>query len=240
MSATPADTLVALMADALVDGAVVATGVASPLAILAIAVAKATHAPGLRYLACVGSLDPDLGTLHRSSEDLRFLDGRSGEVAIPDLFDHARRGRIDTVFFGAAQVDAEGRTNMSAIGSLLKPKVKLPGVAGAATLRRWTKRPVIVVPKHTKRALVPRVDVISTSDPTRQVTLLTDLATFELGAGGAVLTSRHPWVSYETIAEHTGFKYTIADETTTALPGVRTLAAIRAIDSHDLRHSLVG
>ncbi len=136
------------------DGEVVATGVASPLAILAIAVAKKTHAPRLRYLACVGSLDPDArDAASASSEDLRFLDGRTAEIGIPDLFDHARRGRVGTIFFGAAQVDAHGRTNMSAIGTLHKPKVKLPGVAGArATLRRWAKNPIIVVPKHSARA----------------------------------------------------------------------------------------
>lgn len=240
MKMTAADTLVSLMAAALEDGAVVATGVASPLAILAIAVAQATHAPRLRYLACVGALDPELSTLHRSSEDLRYLDGRSGEVAIPDLFDHARRGRVDTIFFGAAQVDAQGRTNMSAIGTLAKPKVKLPGVAGAATLRRWTKRPILVVPKHTARTLVPTVDVVSTADPARRVTLLTDLATFELGSTGAVLTTRHPWVSYEEIAERTGFSYTIADDAITELPTPSTIDAINAVDAHGLRHSLVG
>ena len=237
---TAADTLVSLMADALEDGAVVATGVASHLAILAIAVAQATHAPRLRYLACVGALDPDLSTLHKSSEDLRYLDGRSGEVAIPDLFDHARRGRVDTIFFGAAQVDGQGRTNMSAIGTLAKPKVKLPGVAGAATLRRWTKRPILVVPKHTARTLVPACDVVSTQDPDRRITLLTDLCTFELGAEGAVLTSRHPWVSYDDIKARTGFEYTIADDSITTLATPRMVDAINAIDAHGLRHSLVG
>jgi len=121
---------------------VVATGVASPLAILAIAVARATHAPSLTYIACVGSLDPELPCLYPSSEDLRYLDGRSAEVTIPDLFDHARRGRVDTVFFGAAEVDVHGRTNMTASGSLTKPRSKFPGVAGASNLRRWVRRPV--------------------------------------------------------------------------------------------------
>src|SRR6476661_3452051 len=104
-----AETVVALMADQIADGDVVATGVASPLAILAIAVARATHAPNLTYIACVGSLDPDLSHLHPSSEDLAYLEGRSAEITIPDLFDHARRKRIDTVFFGAVEVDGEGR-----------------------------------------------------------------------------------------------------------------------------------
>ncbi len=47
-----ADRLVAQMASEIHDGAVVATGVASPLAVLAIAVARATHAPRLTYRAC--------------------------------------------------------------------------------------------------------------------------------------------------------------------------------------------
>src|SRR5260221_12942151 len=103
MSADPsrrADTVVALMARQIDAGAVVATGVASPLAILAIALARATHAPHLTYLSCVGAMDPDVRRLFRSSEDLAYLEGRRAEVSIPDLFDHARRGRIDVVFFG--------------------------------------------------------------------------------------------------------------------------------------------
>jgi glutaconate CoA-transferase subunit B len=235
-----ADTLINLMAKSMKDGEVVATGVASPLAILAIAVAKKTHAPNLRYLACVGSLDPELETLHRSSEDLRFLDGRTQEIAIPDLFDHSRRGRVGTIFFGAAQVDAHGRTNMSAIGTLHKPKVKLPGVAGAATLRRWAKNPIIVVPKHSARTLVPEVSIVSTEDTTRDITMFTDLGIFELGKEGAALVSRHPWATHDAIKERTGFAYAIKDDAVTALADPATLAAIRAIDKHDLRRSLVG
>ncbi len=65
-----ADRLVAQMAAEIDDGGVVATGVASPLAVLAIAVARATHAPRLTYLACVGSLNPNVTRLYGSSEDL--------------------------------------------------------------------------------------------------------------------------------------------------------------------------
>src|SRR5204862_356989 len=84
---TRAETVVAAMAREIEDGAVVATGVASPLAILAIAVARATHAPNLRYLACVGALDPEITRLRLSSEALAYLDGRAGEVTIPALAD---------------------------------------------------------------------------------------------------------------------------------------------------------
>jgi glutaconate CoA-transferase, subunit B len=182
--ATAAETLVAAMAREIEDGAVIATGVASPLAILAIAVARATHAPRLTYIACVGALDPEIAALRPCSEDLAYLDGRSGEVTIPDLFDHARRGRIDLMFFGAAEVDADGDTNLSAAGPLERPLVKFPGVAGAASLRRWVARPVIVLGRQSRRHLVPRVQVASTSDRGRRTRLLTDLGVFEVGAEG--------------------------------------------------------
>jgi glutaconate CoA-transferase, subunit B len=236
-----AETVVALMASQIHDGAVVATGVASPLAILAIAVARATHAPNLTYLACVGALDPDLGHLHRSSEELAYLDGRRGEITIPDLFDHARRDRIDTIFFGAAEVDGHGRTNMSAAGDLARPKVKFPGVAGAASLRRWVKRPVLVVPRQSKRSLVPEVQVASTCDPSRRTMLITDLGVFEVGDPEAALVAIHPWATRAEIVERTGFAYGApSDLPTTPLPGEDTLHAIRAIDSDNQREALVG
>jgi glutaconate CoA-transferase subunit B len=236
-----ADTVVACMAAQIADGAVVATGVASPLAILAIAVARATHAPNLTYLACVGSLDPDLSLLHPSSEELAYLDGRRAEITIPDLFDHARRGRVDVIFFGAAEVDGRGQTNMSAAGNLRSPKVKFPGVAGASSLRRWVKKPVLVIPRQSKRSLVPEVQVASTADPSRRTTLVTDLGVFEVGPPDASLVAVHPWSTEAEVADKTGFSYaTSASLGATALPDAATLFAIRAIDRNNMRQTLVG
>ncbi len=236
-----ADSLVAAMARQIEDGMVIATGVASHLAILAIATARATHAPRLSYLACVGSLDPAMARLEPSAESVAYLDGRAGEITIPDLFDHARRGRIDVMFFGAAEVDGTGDTNLSAAGSLERPRYKFPGVAGAATLRRWVRRPVLTVARQDRRNLVPRVQVASTSDRERRTPLYTDLGVFELGAGGAKLVARHPWASAETIAERTGFDYRVADPLpVTPEPDADHLAAIRAFDPDGLRERLVG
>jgi glutaconate CoA-transferase subunit B len=238
---TPAEALVAAMAREIRDGSVVATGVASPLAILAIAAARATHAPNLTYLACIGALDPEIRTLERTAEALSYLDGRTAEISIPDLFDHARRGRIDVIFFGAAEVDAEGRTNMSASGSLEEPRTKFPGVAGASTLRRLVRRPVLVVPKQSRRNLVATVQVATTSDPDRACRLYTDLGAFEIGRSGALLVSRHAHASFEDIAERTGFAFEVQRPLSiTAPPSAEMLEAIRRIDAYDLRNELVG
>jgi glutaconate CoA-transferase subunit B len=240
MTTSSADALVAAMSAELRDGDVVATGVASWLAILAIAVARATHAPRLTYIACVGAVDPDVRRLHASSEDLVYLDGRRGEVSIPDLFDHARRGRIDVIFFGAAEVDGAGCSNMSATGSMAQPKIKLPGVAGAAALRRWVRRPILVVPKQTKRSLVTKVQVASTMD-SRPTPLLTDLARFQVGGEGASLHSHREWTTPVAIAERTGFTFSVDRAVTTdGPPADATVAAIHALDPDNLRERLVG
>lgn len=238
---TVADRLIFQMACEIDDGAVVATGVASPLAVLAIALARATHAPHLTYLACVGSLNPQVSRLFGSSEDLAYLAGRAGEVSIPDLFDHARRGRIDNVFFGAVEVDAFGRTNTSAAGSLAHPTVKFPGVVGACSLRRWCKRPVLVVPRHTRRSLVERVAVRSTEDDARRTRLLTDLGVFTVGAGGAVLEAVVPDVALDTVRARTGFAY--ASAVTLHIvgdPPPHVVDAIQALDPDQFRRALVG
>lgn len=239
--ATPGETLVATMAREIRDGDVVATGVVSPLPILAIEVARRTHAPNLTYLACVGSLDPQISSLRLCSEDLSYLDGRTGEVTIPDLFDHARRGRVDVMFFGAAEVDGGGDTNLTAAGSIEHPRYKFPGVAGAATLRRWVHRPVLLVSRQSRRNLVPKVQIASTSDPYRRTRLLTDLGTFEVGVAGAELLGRHAWAEPETIAERTGFDFVVVDPLPVIdPPGPGYVDAIRSIDHHRLCERLVG
>ena len=239
-AATAADRLIWRMACEIEDGAVVATGVASPLAVLAIALARATHAPHLTYLACVGSLNPHVSRLLGSSEDLAYLAGRSAEVSIPDLFDHARRGRIDTIFFGAVEVDGDGRTNLSAIGSLERPAVKFPGVAGACTLRRWARHPVLVVPRQSRRALVARVAVRSTEDE-RRTRLLTDIATLSVGPPGAVVEAIAPGTSLDELRARTGFAVGLADSLAAiADPPEHAIDTLAALDPAGFRGELVG
>ncbi len=130
---------------------------------------------------------------------------------------------------------------MSAAGDLRRPKVKFPGLAGAASLRRWVKRPVLVIPRQSKRSLVSEVQVASTVDPGRRAPLITDLGVFEVGLPEASLVARHPWATEAELADKTGFSYAVAPEAAvTPPPDARTLEAIRAIDSNNLRRALVG
>lgn len=203
----PADRLLAGMARRIADGDVVVTGVASALPMLAIALARATHAPRLTYVNCVGAVDPEVRAAAFGSVDVALLDRCAARVTLPELFDLARRGRIDVMFFGAAQVDREARLNLTCIGDYARPRVKLPGPAGSSSMRPYVRKVVIVVPRHTPRTLVERVDFATSiaSPANRETIVVTDLAVLALRAGRLRVVSRHAGVTAEEVRRRTGF-----------------------------------
>jgi glutaconate CoA-transferase subunit B len=100
---------------------------------------------------------------------------------------------------------------------------------------------VLVVGKQTRRNLVDRVQIASTSDPGRRTRLITDLGVFELGAEGAALVARHAWALPETISDRTGFEHAAAEPLpVTPPPDAEYVRAIRTIDADGLRERLVG
>ena len=88
---------------------------------------------------------------------------------------------------------------------------------------------------------MPEVQIASTTDPGRRTRLWTDLGSFELGADGAELLSRHPHTDERAISERTGFAFRAADPlAVTDRPDQEYLEAIRSIDRQRLCERLVG
>ena len=85
------------------------------------------------------------------------------------------------------------------------------GAGVAARFAHRVRRPVLVVSRQSRRNLVPRVQIASTTDPDRRTRLWTDMGGFELGADGAELFSRHQDVDTEAISERTGFPFNTAE-----------------------------
>ena len=121
-----------VMARLLRNGERVFHGVASPLPMVAILLAKRLHAPTLVYLNIAGSVDPAPVSLTKSSTGPALLAGSATLVTLADLFDLSARGELHTAFLSAVQIDGAGRINMSVIGDFDHPKVRLPGGAGSA------------------------------------------------------------------------------------------------------------
>src|SRR5919202_3637153 len=71
-------------------------------------------------------------------------------------------GRIEVGFLGGAQVDRYGNINTTVIGPYDRPAVRLPGAGGAPEIAA-SAREVFVMLRHTPRALVERLDFVTSA-----------------------------------------------------------------------------
>ena len=141
------------MARLLHSGETVFHGVASPLPMVATLLAKHLYAPDLTYLNITGAVDSQPERLPVSTVDPALLHGTRALVTLADLFDLSARGRLDVAFLSGVQIDAEGRINLSAIGSYEHPTVRLPGGAGSAMLMPTARRVILWRTKHDRADL---------------------------------------------------------------------------------------
>ena len=211
------------------DGEVVFHGVASPLPMTAILLAKRLQAPDLVYLNITGSTNPTPSHLPISTVDPALTEGTRSLVTLTDLFDLAARGRLDTAFLSGVQIDGEGRINMSVIGDFRTPKVRLPGGAGSAALMPRAKRTLIWRTKHDPRVFVERLDFVTAAGNVDRV--VTPLCIFRRTDGRLTVESIHPGVSPAQVVAATGFAIEADDSTPiTPLPNLEEIAAIAEID----------
>ena len=214
MSSFKVDSMVSVMARQIRDGDVVTTGVASDLPMLAVALAKSTHAPELIYFNCVGAVNPQWKSLPVSSVEPELLPGEAF-IRLEEIWEMANKGRIDLMFFGAFQIDAQGRTNLSR----LRSGKKLPGIAGASTMRRKVKRPIVFTTRHDRRTFVGEVDSVTTSSRSGETTrIVTPLAVLSLSPAVARIESLLLGRSVGDVETRTGFELTWSDPVETLAP----------------------
>ncbi len=224
----PAVMMAVAMARLLRDGETVMHGVASPLPMVAILLAKRLHAPNLVYLSIVGGVDPSPSALPVSTVDPALLEGARAQITLTDIFDLAARGRLDTAFLSGAQIDAQGRINLSVIGDFSRPKVRLPGGAGSAALLPTAKRTILWRTRHDRRTFVEQLPFVTAAGNVDRV--VTPLCLFRRVNGRLRLESLHPGVSPEEVVAQTGFALEAPDVPTTPPPTEAELAALRAVD----------
>jgi glutaconate CoA-transferase subunit B len=160
-------------------------------------------------------------------------------VTLADLFDLSARGRLDVAFLSGVQIDAEGRINLSAIGSYDKPVVRLPGGAGSAMLMPTARRVILWRTRHDQRTFVERLDFVTAAGNVDRV--VTPLGVFVRRDGRLEVESLHPGVTPEAFREATGFAVDAGSWTaTTAPPSAEELAALRAIDPEGVGRSEFG
>ena len=246
MSAVTPDELMAITASRLLcDHKVVFAGVGMPL--LASAVARHLHAPHLS-IALEGGIigtSPLPGRLPISTNEMRAAYGAQLLTDITDIFLYAQRGYFDYGFLGAAQVDQYGNINTSVIGSIERPRVRLPGSGGANDIISLCNE-VLIVTQHEPRRFVDRVDFITSPGylsggssragaglrQGRLGAVVTDLALldFEPASRRMRLRAVQAGVAVEQVCAQTGFELLVSDKVEElAPPSAQELAIYRLL-----------
>jgi glutaconate CoA-transferase subunit B len=197
-----------------------------------IAVGAASPIPAAAsWLVKLQGGDVRLSLLHRPHGN-PFTDGTR------ELFDLAGQGRIDLFFLGGGQIDGQANRNLVGTGEWPGRGVRFPGSFGSAFMYFATPRTILFREEHSRRVLVPRVDIVSApgvSPPgvwrrgTAQA-LVTAKCVFRFDAARArfALASVHPGETAQGVRDATGFDYDAApDVPVTPDPTAEQLALLR-------------
>ncbi|HWP91771.1 MAG TPA: CoA-transferase [Thermodesulfobacteriota bacterium] len=250
-----------LMANTIKDGELLFYGGSSPLAMIAVLLAKNTHAPHIVHIGGnPGGLDPNPPFLPPTTHDWTMLEQSLGVLSIDYVFDLGSRGDIDRMFLSGAQIDMYGNTNVTAIGGIEKIKVKLPGGGGGAKLSCDVKNLVLWTTRHRARqssrgkvfTIVPKVDFITavghrTPNGSRKELgllgngpewVITNLGVFDFEEKSKSMRLRflYPDTTVDDVIANTGFEPVIhPDLRVVELPSPAELEFIRQFDSLDIR-----
>ena len=225
---TPFSYLVVNLARQIRPGELAFSGVNSTLPMLACLLAKRAYDFHFTYLNVAGGVEPVPGKIPHSSSDPAIVAGSPAIFANEDFYDLCARGRLDLVFLGCAQVDGQGRTNVSVIGEWRNPKVRLPGGGGAAVMMPTARRVATWRTEHSIRTLVEKLDFVTAAGNLQ--TVVTPIAVFQKRAGRLALESWNPLVTLDAIVQRTGFKFDASGATPTEPITAREGSALASLD----------
>lgn len=236
------------------DREVVFHGFGSPCAQVAMHVARRTHAPQMLLVeGATYALNPDPPFIPPTSNDHSLRRGAVYSMRFEEFFDTACRGGVDRMFLSGGQIDQYGNTNVTAIGPLERPKVKLGGGGGgcniSATIRRlslWTTR------HRSGRTLVSACDFVTDVGhvtPAGDRTalgypgggpewLVTEMGVFDFPGTRARLVQTFPDVTVDDVRAATQFDVDVAPDIDMVPEPTRDdLACVRAIDPLGVRRA---
>lgn len=210
-------------------------GVASPLPMVAILLAKNLHAENLTYLNITGGVNVLPEKLSKSTDGPELTYRTEGKFDLSDIFDLGARGELDVAFLSGVQVDGKGRLNSSVIGEYDAPKVKLPGGAGSAVLVPNVKKAFIWRTKHDPRTMVEHVDFVTTQGNVYKV--FTPLCIFGKDEEGLYLDKLLGETSLEEVKKMTGFeiRYKKNQVESEPLPTQEEMDLLNRIDPSGIR-----
>jgi glutaconate CoA-transferase subunit B len=231
ISYNPKELMVVNAARLLRDYDVVFVGVGIPN--LACNLARRTHAPNLQMIYEAGVIGAQPSRLPLSIGDPSLVSGSTSVCSMYDVFTlYLQRGNVDVGFLGGAQIDQFCNINATVIGDYQHPKVRLPGSGGSMEIAGWANRCYIITP-HQKRRFPAKVDFrtsigfLEGGDARKKTgvrgggpeAVVTNLGVMRPDENGElVLTAMHPGVTYEQVAENTGWPLKMAADCAVTKP----------------------
>jgi len=232
--------MVTCIARQVIDGEILAQGLATPLVAAGYLLAWKTHAPNVGFASAIGqSLCQEGAPLGLATIESLWLDRAVvtyGFVsAAVDLLPWVRPKE----FFRPGQVDAAGNFNNVAFGAdVRRPRMRLPGTGGIPDVTPVLSDICLYVPRHSRVTFVERVDIRSGlgHDPRRRRGsgaryLVSDLGQFDFADGRLRLTHIHPGVTPELVRAKSGCRVEVA-------PGLCTTEAPTAEELRLLREDI--
>lgn len=229
-------------------------GFGSPCATVAMHLAKRTHAPSALLIeGAMYAVNPYPAFIPPTSNDHSLKRGAVYSMRFEEAFDMSVRGEVDHMFLSGIQIDPYGNTNVTSIGPMPTPKVKLGGGGGGCNISATIGQLTLWTTNHRSgRCLVETCDFITdighrTPEGTRAElgypgagpeTLVTELGVFDFPEGRARLRKLFPDVTPEDVSAATGFGFAVApDLATVAEPSREQIELVRSIDPLRVRRS---
>jgi glutaconate CoA-transferase subunit B len=233
-------------------------GFGSPCAQVAMHVARRTHARDMTLIeGATYAINPDPLFLSPTSNDASLMRGADYCMRFEEFFDASIRGDVDRMFVSGGQIDRYGNTNVTAVGPIDQPKVKLGGGGGGCNMAATVGHLTLWTTRHASgRTLVESCDFITdmghrTREGSRQELgytgggpewLITELGVFDFDAtGSARLSAKFPDIAVDTIRSATGFAFDVAENLRSVTPpSTAELAVVRSVDALGIRRGEFG
>jgi acyl CoA:acetate/3-ketoacid CoA transferase beta subunit len=205
----------------IVNGEVIGQGIATPLVMAGVLLAKLTHAPDIYFASAIGgAVVRNWAPLSLTHVEKPWLDHALALVTFGQIACELLPTFKVKEFFRPAQIDRNGNFNNVMIGDNYdRPQLRLPGSGGIADVTGYNDKTMLYVPRHSRAVFVEKVDFISGLGyaPTRSTDLgpkvcITNLGQFDFADGLLRLTSFHAGQSIEKVQAKTGFELQIAPD----------------------------